>query len=124
MKQTAANYQAQTDADAEIKARAEALEAEAREQLGNLHGVLYLKRKPLTGIVTECVTSFDVLEALYDLRDGELAQALSMLGKGRDENLLGLLSEAKATAIEQVLGRIDFNQWAACEREKQQREAA
>ncbi|WP_138438540.1 hypothetical protein [Marinobacter alexandrii] len=116
-----AHQRAQDDA-AEIEFRAEELEQEAREKLLGLLPVRYVEKVGI-GVVANSKTSWDVMEAAYDLGENEIELAFSLLDKD-DLEAVRILKEVRAKAVEDVLGRIDFEQIVTLSREQAQRERA
>ena len=118
-----AHQRAQDDA-AEIEFRAEELEQEAREKLMDFRPVLYLKRNEFGQVITDVKQPFDMWEALHDLREMQITQAFARVGTDLEHLAIAQIKEARNAAVEAVLGQIDFNVWAAAERERAQREDA
>lgn len=117
-------HQRALDDAAELEARAEELEQMAREKLLDFRPVLYLMRNGYGQIFTETKTPFDLWEALHDLREMQITQAFARMGTDLENLAIAQVKEARKTAVEAVLGQIDFNVWAAAERERAEREVA
>lgn len=103
MNMTASQHQKQVDDAGYLTIEAERIEQECRETLLKLH------RWPIQHYwsAPAMTTEQDVTEALYDLCHDELVLALSLLDTDPLE-AVRILKECRARAVEDVLGRMDF----------------
>lgn len=117
---TAAQHQKQLDDDGELSIAAERAEQECRENLLALKRWHYPERINWA-TKWQYAGEQDVTEALYDLCHDELALALSMLDTDALE-AVRILKECRRKAVEDVLGRMDFE--AIVKANIEQRDAA
>lgn len=106
MNMTPAQHQKQLDDDGELSIAAERAEQECRETLLALKRWHYPERINWA-IKWQYAGEQDVTEALYDLCHDELALALSLLDTDALE-AVRILKECRRKAVEDVLGRMDF----------------
>ena len=107
MNMTANQYQKQLDTDGELAIEVERAEQECRETLLNLNRWHYPERVNWYSAKWQYAGEQDVTEALYDLCHDELALALSLLDTDALE-AVRILKECRRKAVEDVLGRMDF----------------
>lgn len=120
MNMTANQYQKQLDTDGELAIAVERAEQECREKLLNLERWPYPERiKWSAG--WQHAGEQDVTEALYDLCHDEIVLALSRMDADPLE-AVRILKECRRKAVEDVLGRMDFE--AIVKANIEQRDAA
>lgn len=108
MNMTASQYQKQLDDDGELAIAAERAEQECREALLRMGRWHYAEQvRPWATKWQQYAGEQDVTEALYDLCHNELCLALSRMDDDPIE-AVRILKECRARAVEDVLGRMDF----------------
>jgi hypothetical protein len=119
----AAQNQKQIDDAAEIEARAEDLQAHAREVLTKMNRYKYDELTQYGALTDDYMTDFDVMEAVDDLSRDEVTLAFTKLDSDPLE-AVRILKEARDKAVDHTLARIDFENVARAEREQARRKAA
>lgn len=107
MKQSFASHQKQLDDAAELEAAAERAEQDCRETLLGMNRWHYAEQVRPWATKWQYVGEMDVTEALYELCHDELCLALARMDDDPLE-AVRILKECRAKAVEQVLGRLDF----------------
>lgn len=118
---TAAQHQKQLDDDGELAIAAERAEQECRESLLRMDRYHYAEQVRPWATKWQYAGEQDVTEALYDLCHNELCLALARMDDDPIE-AVRILKECRARAVEDVLGRMDFEQIVKANNE--QRDAA
>lgn len=119
MTMTAAQHQKQLDDAAELEFAAERTEQDCRETLLQLKRWHYAEQVRPWATRWQQVGEWDVTEALYDLCVDEVALVLSLLDSDPLE-AVRILKECRARAVEDVLGRMDFEAIVETNSEKEQ----
>lgn len=123
MSMTAAQYQRDQDAAAEIEARAEELKEQARKDLSALKRHEFADEFPSASDDKDYLTDFDVMEEVQDKCMDEVTLAFSLLDSDPLE-AVRILKEARDKAVDHTLARIDFERVAKAEIEQARKEAA
>ena len=121
MNMTANQYQKQLDTDGELAIAVERAEQDCREKLLNLERWHYPEQVRPWAVKWQYAGEQDVTEALYDLCHGEIVLALSRMDADPLE-AVRILKECRRKAVEDVLGRMDFE--AIVKANQEQRDAA
>jgi hypothetical protein len=121
MNMTANQYQKQLDEDGELAIEVERAEQDCREKLLNLERWHYPEKVRPWAVKWQYAGEQDVTEALYDLCHDEIVLALSLLDTDALE-AVRILKECRRKAVEDVLGRMDFE--AIVKANIEQRDAA
>lgn len=123
MKPTFMQHQREQDDAAEIEARAETLQEDAREILSRMKQYEYPDLTQYGMLTDDRMNEFDVMEQVDELCRDEVVLALSLLDSDPLE-AVRILKEARDKAVDHTLTRIDFERVARAEREQQRRKAA
>lgn len=123
MKTSSMQHQREQDDAAEIEARAEALQEDAREILSRMKQYEYPDLTQYGMLTDDRMNEFDVMEQVDELCRDEVVLAFSLLDSDPLE-AVRILKEARDKAVDHTLARIDFERVARAEREQQRREAA
>lgn len=107
MNMTANQYQKQLDTDGELAIAVERAEQDCREKLLNLERWPYPERVTFTKFIWLHVGRRDVSDALYDLCEDKVCDALAELDTDALK-AVRILKECRRKAVEDVLGRMDF----------------
>lgn len=107
MNMTANQYHKQLDTDGEMAIAVERAEQDCREKLLNLERWHYPEPVRPWAVKWQYAGEHDVTEALYDLCHDEIVLALSLLDTDALE-AVRILKECRRKAVEDVLGRMDF----------------
>lgn len=115
MNMTAMAYQRQLDEDGDLANEAERLEEECRRYLLNMYAW------PAQGPYSDPPKAErrDFTEALYDLCEDELCDAFALLDSD-PAKALWILKECRRKAVEDVLGRMDFEAIVKANNEQEQ----
>lgn len=116
-------HQREQDDAAEIEARAETLQEDAREILSRMKQYEYPDLTQYGMLTDDRMDEFDVMEQVDELCRDEVVLAFSLLDSDPLE-AVRILKEARDKAVDHALARIDFERVARAEREQQRREAA
>lgn len=117
MNMTASQHQKQLDDAGYLAIEVERMEQECRETLLALKRWHYPERINFYSSKWQYAGEQDVTEALYDLCHGEIVLALSLLDTDPLE-AVRILKECRGKAVEDVLGRMDFERIVRANSEK------
>lgn len=123
MKQSFMQHQREQDDAAEIEARAEELQEDARGILSRMKQYEYPDLTVYGMLTDDRMNEFDVMEQVDELCRDEVVLAFSLLDSDPLE-AVRILKEARDKAVDHTLARIDFERVARAEREQARRQAA